>query len=92
MTFAPDPFSLLPDDNPCFATLPPLPKAAVPHTDRVHGPTFVIEFLNNQKDSAGNPANHSHSVWRSLAGDYCSVSGSKGTSESGPFKKPGEDV
>jgi hypothetical protein len=41
-----------------------------PHTYRVHGPGFVIEFLNVQKDSAGNPANHIHSVWRNLKGDF----------------------
>jgi hypothetical protein len=41
-----------------------------PHTYRVQGPTFVIMFLNVQKDSAGNPANHIHSVWRNLPGDF----------------------
>jgi hypothetical protein len=41
-----------------------------PHTYRVQGPTFVIEFLNNQTDGAGNPANHIHSVWRNLKGDF----------------------
>lgn len=41
-----------------------------PHTYRVQGPTFVIEFLNVQSDSAGNPANHIHSVWRNLEGDF----------------------
>lgn len=41
-----------------------------PHTYRVQGPAFVIEFLNVQKDSAGNPANHIHSVWRNLKGDF----------------------
>jgi hypothetical protein len=41
-----------------------------PHTYRVHGPTFVIEFLNEQADSARNPANHIHSAWRSLKGDF----------------------
>jgi hypothetical protein len=40
------------------------------HTYRVQGPTFVIEFLNMQADSAGNPANHIHSVWRHLTGDF----------------------
>jgi len=40
------------------------------HTYRVHGPTFVIEFLNIQSDSAGNPANHIHSAWRNMAGDF----------------------
>jgi hypothetical protein len=41
-----------------------------PYTYRVQGPTFVIEFLNVQKDSAGNAANHIHSVWRNLKGDF----------------------
>jgi hypothetical protein len=40
------------------------------HTYRVQGPTFVIEFLNVQADSAGNPANHIHSVWRRIRGDF----------------------
>ncbi len=39
-------------------------------TYRVHGPTFLIECLNVQKDSAGNPANHVHSVWRKPQGDF----------------------
>jgi hypothetical protein len=41
-----------------------------PHTYRVQGPTFVIEFLNVQADSAKNPANHIHSAWRNLQGDF----------------------
>jgi Protein of unknown function (DUF3500) len=40
------------------------------HTYRIQGPTFVIEFLNMQADSAGNPANHIHSVWRRIQGDF----------------------
>lgn len=40
------------------------------HTYRVQGPTFVIEFLNVQSDSARNPANHIHSVWRNTKGDF----------------------
>jgi hypothetical protein len=40
------------------------------HTYRVQGPTFVIEFLNVQPDSARNPANHIHSVWRNTRGDF----------------------
>jgi len=39
-------------------------------TYRVQGPTFVIEFLNDQADSARNPANHIHSAWRNLKGDF----------------------
>jgi hypothetical protein len=41
-----------------------------PHTYRVQGPTFVVEFLNVQPDSAHNPANHIHSVWRNIKGDF----------------------
>jgi Protein of unknown function (DUF3500) len=40
------------------------------HTYRVQGPTFVIEFLNMQADSANNSANHIHSVWRRIDGDF----------------------
>jgi hypothetical protein len=45
-------------------------KSGKPYTYRVQGPTFVIEFLNVQSDSAGNPANHIHSAWRNLKGDF----------------------
>lgn len=41
-----------------------------PYTYHVQGPTFVIEFLNVQADSANNPANHIHSCWRNLTGDF----------------------
>jgi hypothetical protein len=41
-----------------------------PCTYRVQGPTFVIEFLNEQSDSAGNRANHIHSSWRNMKGDF----------------------
>jgi hypothetical protein len=41
-----------------------------PYTYRVHGPTFLIEFLNEQSDSAGNRANHIHSAWRNQKGDF----------------------
>jgi Protein of unknown function (DUF3500) len=40
------------------------------YTYRVQGPTFVVEFLNIQSDSAGNPANHIHSCWRRIQGDF----------------------
>ena len=40
------------------------------YTYRLHGPTFVVEFLNVQNDSANNPANHIHSCWRSLKNDF----------------------
>ena len=45
-------------------------KPGKPYTYRVHGPTFVVEFLNVQADSAKNPANHIHSVWRRLPIDF----------------------
>jgi hypothetical protein len=41
-----------------------------PFKYRVQGPTFVIEFVNEQSDSAGNPANHIHSSWRNIKGDF----------------------
>ena len=36
-----------------------------PHYYRVQGPTFIIEFNNTQ-----NNANHVHSMWRDLSGDF----------------------
>jgi len=40
------------------------------YTYQVQGPTFVVQFLNMQADGSGNPANHIHSVWRCLQGDF----------------------
>jgi hypothetical protein len=45
-------------------------KPGKPYSYRVQGPTFVIEYLNEQRDSAGNPANHIHSAWRNIKGDF----------------------
>lgn len=45
-------------------------KPGVGHYFRIQGPTFVLELVNIQSDPAGNPANHIHSVWRSLEGDF----------------------
>jgi hypothetical protein len=45
-------------------------KPGVGHYYRLQGPTFLVEFVNVQADSANNPANHIHSVWRSMAGDF----------------------
>jgi hypothetical protein len=45
-------------------------KPGIGHYYRIQGPTFVIELVNTQPDSAGNKANHIHSVWRNLAGDF----------------------
>ena len=36
-----------------------------PHYYRIQGPTFLIEYDNRQ-----NGANHIHSVWRDLTGDF----------------------
>lgn len=41
-----------------------------PHTYLIQGPTFLVEFLNVQPDSAKNPANHIHSAWRNIKGDF----------------------
>jgi hypothetical protein len=35
------------------------------HYYRVQGPTFIIEYNNTQ-----NSANHVHSIWRNIAGDF----------------------
>jgi hypothetical protein len=51
-------------------------KPGQPYTYRVQGPTFVVEFLNEQADSARNPANHIHSGWRRLPTDFVVGSGS----------------
>ena len=45
-------------------------KPGVGHYYRIQGPTFVIELVNVQPDSAGNPANHIHSIWRDMTGDF----------------------
>jgi hypothetical protein len=45
-------------------------KKGKPYTYRVQGPTFVIEFLNIQEDASRNPANHIHSSWRNIEGDF----------------------
>jgi hypothetical protein len=40
------------------------------HAYRLQGPTFRIDFSNEQNDSDSNAANHVHSVWRNLKGDF----------------------
>jgi hypothetical protein len=45
-------------------------KPGVGHDYRIQGRTFLIEFNNTQPDSAGNVANHVHSVWHDLAGNF----------------------
>jgi len=36
----------------------------------IQGPEFLINFSNSQPDTQGNPANHIHTVWRNLKGDF----------------------
>lgn len=45
-------------------------KPGIGHYYRVQGPTFLIEFVNTQTDAAGNVANHIHSIWRDMRGDF----------------------
>jgi hypothetical protein len=51
-------------DKVKFAWFGPADRSQ-PHAYRVQGPTFLIEFNNTQ-----NNANHVHSVWRSMIGDF----------------------
>jgi hypothetical protein len=45
-------------------------EPGVGHYYRLQGKTFLVEFVNTQPDSAGNPANHIHAVWRDVRGDF----------------------
>lgn len=45
-------------------------EPGVGHYYRIQGPTFVVEFVNTQPDAAGNVANHIHTVWRDMHGDF----------------------
>ncbi|MGI9471140.1 MAG: DUF3500 domain-containing protein [Rubripirellula sp.] len=45
-------------------------KPGIGHYYRIQGANFLIEFVNTQADAAGNPANHIHSVYRDLSGDF----------------------
>jgi hypothetical protein len=45
-------------------------KPGIGHDYRIQGKSFLIEFNNTQPDSAGNPANHIHSVWHDLRGNF----------------------
>lgn len=40
------------------------------HFFRIHGPTFIAELCNFQTDPEGTIANHIHSVWRDMTGDF----------------------
>jgi hypothetical protein len=53
-----------------FAFAQDADKPGKPYTYHIQGPAFLIEFLNVQADSAKNPANHIHSCWRDLDGDF----------------------
>ena len=45
-------------------------KIGQPHTYRIQGPTFLIDFNCEQDDSLKNPGNHIHSVFRNLRKDF----------------------
>ena len=45
-------------------------KDGEPHTYRVQGPAFIVQFLNAQEDAQKNAANHIHSAWRELPTDF----------------------
>ena len=45
-------------------------KPGIGHYYKVQGPSFLIEFVNTQADVAGNIANHIHSIWRDMKGDF----------------------
>jgi hypothetical protein len=47
-----------------------VPEFGQKFTYRIHGPSYLVEFINVQADSAGNPANHIHSSWRHLPSDF----------------------
>ena len=45
-------------------------EPGVGHGYRVRGPGLLIEFVNSQPDSLGNPANHAHAILRNPGGDF----------------------
>lgn len=45
-------------------------RPGIGHYYRIQGPTLLIEFVNTQSDSAGNPASHIHSFLRDPTGDF----------------------
>ncbi len=45
-------------------------KPGIGHYYRIQGPTVLLEACNVQPDPAGNPANHLHSIWRDMRGDF----------------------
>lgn len=58
------------DYNKIYFAYSGSPQPGRAWTYRVHGPTFVVEFLNVQPDGSGNPNNHIHSSWRRLPVDF----------------------
>lgn len=61
-------------------------KPGIGHYFRIEGEKFVLELCNTQPDSAGNPANHIHAVFRS-------AKAKPGTDEKGDFylTRPAEE-
>ncbi|QEL17916.1 DUF3500 domain-containing protein [Limnoglobus roseus] len=49
------------------------PEPGKRHTYAVQGPTFLVHYLNEQNDCHKNPANHIHSIYRSLKNDFGGV-------------------
>jgi hypothetical protein len=47
------------------------------HHYKMQGPTFLVEFNNTQNGGDKVPANHIHSVWRNMLGDFGIPMGSK---------------
>jgi hypothetical protein len=45
-------------------------KPGIGHYYRLQGPTVLIELDNTQPGPGGKPANHVHSVWRDMRGDF----------------------
>jgi len=40
------------------------------HTYAVQGPTLFIHYMNEQTDPQKNPANHIHSIYRTIGRDF----------------------
>ncbi len=40
------------------------------HVYRIQGPTLLITLWNTQTDPVNTPANHVHSLWRTIGGDF----------------------
>lgn len=46
------------------------PEPGKRHTYAVQGPTLFVHYMNEQTDPQKNPANHIHSIYRSLKDDF----------------------